>query len=482
MSLPVPLGYCQRQVITAESGRTGMWTALLPTLVTAAASIAGSSSCVNVSATDGYNNHLLLTGDRPGWAVSVVTAGGWKGTTYAGEVNTDGALHGLGVRTWADGVIVMGGFVRGRRHGDGVYMDAYAKLFGTYELGIRKTSRAFDSEDMAHANIYRLALYAKERAEIAQAAALGVPSKVHPPVDTSSSSYEWYQWLPSNARSHDDGAMRAWSSEAVAAWLRTVQCGRYAAAFQANHIDGDALAELGETHLIDLGIADSDRTHLLQAVRALSELDEALTRQQPPRLQTDISQHLPILAEYASKVGMVVELGVRGGVSSLAFLRGLTRSAASARSLVGNDIVACGYEQLEPLGAALGIRVSFVRGDAATIDLPSRDLTFFDTWHVYAQLRRELRHHAPRTRRYLLLHDVIVDGIEGESMRSGWDVAEQAGRSGFDEVDISKGLFFAIREFLQGNADWIVERSYDDVGGLQNGLLVLSRVEGTFRH
>ena len=123
-----------------------------------------------------------------------------------------------------------------------------------------------------------------------------------------------------------------------------------------------------------------------------------------------------------------------------------------------------------------------MRGDAATIDLPSRDLTFFDTWHVYAQLRRELRHHAPRTRRYLLLHDVIVDGIEGESMRSGWDVAEQAGRSGFDEVDISKGLFFAIREFLQGNADWIVERSYDDVGGLQNGLLVLSRVEGTFRN
>ena len=51
----------------------------------------------------------------------------------------------------------------------------------------------------------------------------------------------------------------------------------------------------------------------------------------------DINEHLPTLCKYASECESIIELGVRGCISSWAFTRGLLHNDKSVKTLLLND-------------------------------------------------------------------------------------------------------------------------------------------------
>jgi hypothetical protein len=76
---------------------------------------------------------------------------------------------------------------------------------------------------------------------------------------------------------------------------------------------------------------------------------------------------------------------------------------------------------------------------------------FLDTRHDYEQLREELRLHAGKVRKYLVLHDTTTFGERGETPGH-------------------RGLWPAVEEFLAQGAFRLRER-YEN----NNGLTVLER-------
>jgi hypothetical protein len=86
------------------------------------------------------------------------------------------------------------------------------------------------------------------------------------------------------------------------------------------------------------------------------------------------------------------------------------------------------------------------------VRIEETDLLFLDTWHVYEQLRAELRLHARKARKFIALHDTTTFGEQGATARH-------------------RGLWLAVEEFLaQGN--FRLKERYQS----NNGLTVLERV------
>jgi hypothetical protein len=191
---------------------------------------------------------------------------------------------------------------------------------------------------------------------------------------------------------------------------------------------------------------------------------------------SDINEHLPTLSKYASECKSVFETGVRGCVSSWAFVHGLlTSSQDGEKTLFMNDIDVCHIDDLLNSVQGSPIRVSYEWKNNLELNFAegqTYDLTFIDTWHVYGQLKRELAKFAPITNKYIIMHDTSVDEWEGETIRFGMNAHEQSRMSGFPIEEINRGLWPAVEEFLNANPDWVLhERFYNN-----NGLTILRKV------
>jgi hypothetical protein len=96
----------------------------------------------------------------------------------------------------------------------------------------------------------------------------------------------------------------------------------------------------------------------------------------------------------------------------------------------------------------------FQQADVLAVDIEETDLLFIDTLHVYEQLQEELRLHAGKVRRYIVLHDTMTFGERGE-------------------VQGRLGLRPAVEEFLAQGTFYVKDR-YEN----NNGLTVLERRAG----
>jgi hypothetical protein len=187
---------------------------------------------------------------------------------------------------------------------------------------------------------------------------------------------------------------------------------------------------------------------------------------------SDIHRHLPTFYRYAKRCESIAEFGVRGVVSTWAFLSGLLENNRATKELICVDIEDVPQiESVQQIARSNGIGLTFQRHDSATCTIPTVDLLFIDTWHVYGHLKRELRKHHGSVRKYILMHDTELDGVVGESQRHGWDIKEQAQKSGYPEEEIRCGLQRAIREFLAEHGEWKLLRRYH----YNCGLTVLAR-------
>ena len=182
---------------------------------------------------------------------------------------------------------------------------------------------------------------------------------------------------------------------------------------------------------------------------------------------SDINEHLPTLREYGSQCESILELGVRGCVSSWAFL------AAKPKLLILNDIVECDVGHLLAVAKASNLDVRTVWQSDLDITLEGAvDLVFIDTYHVYGQLKRELCKFAPLCKKYIIMHDTEVDKVKGECIRQSFNAHYMVQVTGIPYEEHMVGLQPAIEEFLAANPAWEMHKKFTN----NNGLTILKRV------
>ena len=117
-----------------------------------------------------------------------------------------------------------------------------------------------------------------------------------------------------------------------------------------------------------------------------------------------------------------------------------------------NDIEPCEIQSLLEIAKTpeVGVDIFFqwINDLDLNTDNLETDLTFIDTWHVYAQLKRELEKFSKITKKYIIMHDTVVDGVHGETIRLGWDAVQQSRQTGFPVEEINRGLVPAVKDFL----------------------------------
>ncbi len=189
----------------------------------------------------------------------------------------------------------------------------------------------------------------------------------------------------------------------------------------------------------------------------------------------DISDHLVYLMKLASECNSVLECGVRTIVSSWAFVNGLAiNSTSNKKELLSCDIqTPPTIHELYHACEVNNIQFTFFEGNDLDLPMKEYDMVFIDTWHVYAQLKRELAKFHPYAKKYIVMHDTEVDKIDGESIRDRLNTQKQAAESGFPEYEIRCGLERAIKEFLIQHPEWKIKERFTH----NNGLTVLERVE-----
>ena len=189
--------------------------------------------------------------------------------------------------------------------------------------------------------------------------------------------------------------------------------------------------------------------------------------------KSDINEHLPTLYKYAKECKSIIELGVRGVISSYALLYGLHNNNYSHKKLLLNDITKCNINDFLDISKNTDVEIKYIWGDDLHINIEGKyDLTFIDTWHVYGQLKRELNKYSKITNKYIIMHNTTVDEFIGETIRLKSNSQIQSINSGIPIEEINKGLWHAIEEFLENNKKWKIKERYIN----NNGLTILEKI------
>jgi predicted HD phosphohydrolase len=129
------------------------------------------------------------------------------------------------------------------------------------------------------------------------------------------------------------------------------------------------------------------------------------------RQASDINEHLATLREYAGRASRIVELGTRGGVSTLALLAG------QPDQLVTIDIDPNLVDIAHLEGHYGETKFASVIADSLQYDIDQCDLLFIDTDHNYQQLFAELSRHHTKVTRWIIMHDTETFAGCGEAYR-----------------------------------------------------------------
>lgn len=122
---------------------------------------------------------------------------------------------------------------------------------------------------------------------------------------------------------------------------------------------------------------------------------------------SDINEHLPVLKDLSSRCAHVTEMGVRGGVSTIALACG------HPMRMVSYDINPV-LDAVVGMILEAGVDFQFFQRDVRHILIEATDLLFIDTLHTYDQLKTELALHASKVRKFVAFHDTVTFGVHGE--------------------------------------------------------------------
>lgn len=161
---------------------------------------------------------------------------------------------------------------------------------------------------------------------------------------------------------------------------------------------------------------------------------------------SDIAEHVPMLCSYAVQCNHITEFGVRGGVSTSAWL-----FAAPAVLRCYDIAVPECLKELEDIALKQQVDFQFTQADTSKVEIERTDLLFLDTLHNGEHVAAELRN-AGMVQKYLIFHDTEMNGWAGEANGSG--------------------LKKALIEFLLEHTEWRVLNHVITC----NGLTVLQRI------
>jgi len=188
----------------------------------------------------------------------------------------------------------------------------------------------------------------------------------------------------------------------------------------------------------------------------------------------DINEHLPTLYKYAKECNSIIECGIRGCISSWAFVLGLIDNKNNTpKKIMLNDIEVCDIDDLlTNIKNINNLQVEYKWCSDLDLEVAENvDLVFIDTLHVYGQLKRELEKFSKITNKYIIMHDTTVNEIYGECTSLNWNIENMSKITNFTPDELTKGLKPAIDEFLINNNDWVIHEIFIN----NNGLTVLKK-------
>lgn len=168
---------------------------------------------------------------------------------------------------------------------------------------------------------------------------------------------------------------------------------------------------------------------------------------------SDINEHLPVLYEAALDCSHITEMGVRSGSSTRAFLY------ADPKKYIAYDIkIDPEVNLLFDYCKSVGKDFHYIESNVLEIEIEETDFLFIDTYHCYEQLSKELFLHAPKVKKYIGFHDTFTYGRKGENLS-------------FQSFSGTKGILYAIEEFLDKNKNWEIVHDVD----YNNGLIIIEK-------
>lgn len=166
--------------------------------------------------------------------------------------------------------------------------------------------------------------------------------------------------------------------------------------------------------------------------------------------KSDINEHLQTLYDYGSECDHITEFGAGKSTFALA--------ASNPKTFISYDIK--GKDRLlslfEECAEEEDVSFSYFQASTLDIEIEETDLLFIDTKHTYSQLKEELKLHAEKVKKYIILHDTQTFGSRNE----------------FPNELPNIGLVPARDEFLKDNKNWIIREQFNN----NNGLTVMERV------
>ena len=178
--------------------------------------------------------------------------------------------------------------------------------------------------------------------------------------------------------------------------------------------------------------------------------------------RSDINEHIPTLVKYGSECNHITEMGVRGIISTWAFL------GSSPKKLASYDIQDPkkwdqDINEVFETAKAYNLDFTFTQANVLEIEIEPTELLFIDTWHAYKQLKSELNLHADKASKYIILHDTTSFEFHDETSYEIW---------GDEWKGDGKGLWPAVEEFLENNPHWVLHERFRN----NNGLTILKRI------
>lgn len=172
--------------------------------------------------------------------------------------------------------------------------------------------------------------------------------------------------------------------------------------------------------------------------------------------ETDINEHADTLRHYAEQCEHVTEMGIRFGNSTVMFF------AARPKKFVSYDVFKeerVNYLELIAKECGINWELKIMNPspeDATESKIEETDLLFIDTNHFAQQMAHELKLHASKVRKYIILHDVFVF----------WN-------RGAGDDHLADGLKNAVEPFLASHPEWQVVFRTD----ANNGLMVMEKIK-----
>lgn len=194
---------------------------------------------------------------------------------------------------------------------------------------------------------------------------------------------------------------------------------------------------------------------------------------------SDINEHLNTMVNYVKEGDSVLALCWQGTQTYWTIAHGLLfNKSETKKTMIYNNIFNFDMEEFTNVTRHLkNLSVTFTKADFFQFEFPENapqtvDTLFIDSWHVYGCMKRELSKYAPKTNKYIMLHDTTVDEWDGETLRCNLNADEQSKKYDLPIYEINRGIWPAIQEFLNDNPQWVLKERFTN----NNGFTVLERV------